>query len=114
MIEVTLAYGPLAVRQLMALDSGADISLIPASLGAALGLRPTKEQPSVSVRSLVTERTPLRIVELHIQIGETPPIPVRFGWTESDAVSPLLGRLDLFEHYSFEFNYHQRVVIVRQ
>ena len=100
-VEVTLTYKALAVRQLMFLDSGADISLIPASLGAALGLRPSDVQSSTNVRSLVTERTPLRIVELHIQIGATAPVPVRMGWIESDAVSPLLGRLDVFEHYTY-------------
>jgi len=36
MVEVTLSYGELGLRHLMFLDSGADISLIPASLGLAL------------------------------------------------------------------------------
>ena len=47
----------------------------------------------------------------YLQVSK--PIPVRIGWSSDDNV-PLLGRLDVFEHYTFEFNHERRMVVVRQ
>ena len=114
MVEATLSYGAISLRHLLFLDSGADISLIPESLGLALGLH-REEQQRASVRGLVTERTDLHIVEVHLQIGKaTRPVPIRVGWADSDDVPPLLGRLDVFDHYTFEFNHQRRMVVVKQ
>jgi hypothetical protein len=98
---------------LLFLDSGADISLIPASLGLALGFNRIELQ-TTSVRGLMTERTGLCIVQIHLQIGDTSAVPIRVGWADSDDVSPLLGRLDIFDRYTFEFNHDRRMVVVKQ
>jgi len=111
-IEVTLSHGENRVHHLMFLDSGADISLIPASLGLALGLS-QEGQRAASVRSLRTERTGLRIVEVYLQIGDSTAIPIRVGWAENDDVPALLGRLDVFDHYTFELNHDRRMVVVK-
>lgn len=112
-IKVTLSHGHQELRQSMLLDSGSDISLIPATLGTALGLdRNTTAR--ARARGLIIERTPLRIVEVNIQIGESMVVPIRAGLLEDDDVPPLLGRLDLFDSFTFEFNHERRMVIVRQ
>ena len=79
-VEITLIHGAKRLRHLLFLDSGADISLIPASLGAALGLS-EEQQQNASVRSLMTERTPLHIVQVALQIGDTTPYSSPF-WLE--------------------------------
>ena len=112
-VEVTLSHGENRVHHLMFLDSGADISLIPASLGLALGLSQEGQQ-AASVRSLRTERTGLRMVGTYLQIGDSTAIPVRVGWADDDSVPALLGRLDIFDHYTFEFNHERRMVVVRR
>jgi hypothetical protein len=101
------------LRHLMFLDSGADISLIPASVGLALGLLP-EDSPTTSVRGFVAERAGLHIVELHLQIGDTVEWPFRVGLADNDNVPSLLGRLDVFDHYTFEFNHERRMVVVKQ
>lgn len=111
--EVELSHGAIHLRHLLFLDSGADISVIPASLGLALGLH-REEQPTASVRSLVAERTLLSLVEIHLQLGNAAAVPVRVGWANDDNVPPLLGRLDAFEYFTFEFNHERRMVIVKQ
>ena len=113
MVEVTLRYGESRLRHLLFLDSGADISLIPASLGLALGLR-QEEQQTASIRGLITERTGLRIVEVYLQIGDAPEGPIRVGWASDDNVPSLLGRLDVFDYYTFEFNHSRRMVVVKR
>jgi hypothetical protein len=47
-------------------------------------------------------------------IGESTVVPIRAGWLEDDNVPPILGRLDVFDHFTFEFNHERRMVIVRQ
>jgi len=112
MVEVTLSHGLARVRHLLFLDSGADLSLLPASLGLALGLS-REAQPVASVRGLMRERTDLRVVEINLQIADSAPVPVRVGWGDDDNFSPLLGRLDVFDHFTFEFNHERRVVVVK-
>lgn len=113
MVEAILSFGNMSLRQAFFLDSGADISLIPASLGQALGLRRNPDQ-TTSVRGLSAERADLNLVEVHVQIGQTREFPIRVGWLTDDNLPPLLGRLDVFERLTFEFNHERRMVIVRQ
>ena len=113
MVEVTLSRQTASLRLGMSLDSGADISLIPDSVGLALGLRP-EAQPWTSVRGLTAGRIDLRIVEVHLQIGNAAAVPIRVGWASDDNAPPLLGRLDVFDHFTFEFNHELRMVIVRR
>lgn len=113
MVEVTLSFGSTSLRQAFFLDSGADISLIPASLGQALGLQRNQDQMT-SVRGLSAERADLNLVEVYMQIGQTREFPVRVGWLTDDSLPPLLGRLDVFECLTFEFNHERRMVIVKQ
>lgn len=113
MVEVVVSFDTTALRHAFFLDSGADVSLIPASLGHALGLRRNQDQ-ATSVRGLSTERADLNLVEVHLQIGQTHEFPVRVGWLTDDNVPPLLGRLDVFDRLTFELNHERRMVIVKQ
>ena len=113
MVEVILSFGSMSLRQAFFLDSGADISLIPASLGAALGLRRNVGE-AARVRGLSAERADLSLVEVHLQIGQTREFPVRVGWLTDDRMPPLLGRLDVFDRLTFELNHERRMVIVKQ
>lgn len=112
-VTVELSRASTRLQQLFFLDSGADITLLPASLGAALGLR-AGEWPITSVRGLGAELTTLRLAEIQLQIGEARATSTRVGWADHDNVPALLGRLDIFDHYTFEFNHERRMVIVKQ
>jgi len=112
LIEVTLSHGDQWSQQTMFLDSGADISLIPASLGNALGL--VRRHSSTRVRGLIAERSNLQIVQIHLHMNDKILVPIRVGWSEDNNVPPLLGRLDVFDRFTFEFNHERRMVIVRQ
>ncbi len=112
-IRASLSNGTIRLHHLLFLDSGADISLIPASLGTALGLKRDQQQIA-HVRGFKGEHTGLEIVQLTLQIGNAAPVPIRAAWADDENVPALLGRLDVFDHYTFEFNHDRRMVIVRQ
>lgn len=113
LLDVTLRHDHTVLQVGLFLDSGADISIIPDSLGQALGLA-REPLSAVRVRGLSNTYTHLTIVEAHLQIGTAPEMPFRMGWADTDEVPALLGCLDVFERYTFEFNHDHRLVIVKR
>jgi hypothetical protein len=112
LLDVTLRHDNMVLQVGLFLDSGADISIVPDSLGQALGLV-RGPSSAVRVRSLSNAYTHLTIVEAYLQIGASPEMPFRLGWADTDEVPALLGCLDVFERYTFEFNHDHRLVIVK-
>ena len=98
---------------LMLLDSGADLSLIPYSVGEAIGLEPDMTTRS-EVQGLGEGSVPY--ILSHVKIGiETIEIPVRIGWALVEEVPLLLGRLDVFGHFAVEFReFENRIQLTPQ
>ncbi|MEW5936958.1 MAG: aspartyl protease family protein, partial [Candidatus Thermoplasmatota archaeon] len=90
------------------IDSGADLTLIPLSLGKLLGLELKKEDIH-ELRGVGERAVPVVIREINIKIGEHR-IKTRTAWALIEDVPPLLGRLDIFDNFHVHFRQDQRAI----
>jgi hypothetical protein len=95
------------------LDSGADITVLPYQFGAQLGLTPSSGK-RIEFSGEGGGTVPLIVCIARLRIGKNDVIPVRVGWAQTDDASLLLGRLDVFDHFTFEFNHAQKEIRVKQ
>ena len=96
---------------LMLLDSGADLSLIPYSVGEAIGLEPDMSRRS-EMQGVGEGSVPYILSRVQISIGATE-VPVRIGWTLIAEVPLLLGRLDVFRHFAIEFRTFENKILLK-
>jgi hypothetical protein len=100
-IPVRLVGPKRDVRVSMLLDSGADLSLMPFSVGAVIGLVPDLEKRS-EVLGVGQGSVPYILSPIELDI-EGHQISARVGWALIDEVPLLLGRLDFFDAFAIEF-----------
>ncbi|MDE3090768.1 MAG: hypothetical protein KGJ80_15440, partial [Chloroflexota bacterium] len=105
--------GDLALRLHPYLDSGADITVLPYRFGVRLGLTRHDASP-LEFSGEGGGTVPMVIRRIGLRIGTSPMVLVRVGWAQTDDVSLLLGRLDVFDHFTFEFNHTKQEIRVKQ
>jgi len=93
------------------IDSGADITLIPLSLGEYLGFEIDKSEIK-ELRGVGGEPVPVMLVTAHLKIGECE-LDARIAWALTEEVPPLLGRLDIFERFRVIFDEKEKKIIFR-
>lgn len=93
------------------IDSGADITLIPFSLGKLLGLRMRKENVK-GLHGLGRQSIPVVFGHANFRIGNYE-IPVEIGWSLIEEVPPLLGRKDIFDHFEITFKQFEGIITFR-
>ncbi|MBI2675584.1 MAG: hypothetical protein HYX24_03940 [Candidatus Aenigmarchaeota archaeon] len=91
------------------IDSGADISLIPISLGKLLGFEVSREKIQ-ELRGIGEGVVPVIIVTVPVKIGSHE-ISARIACALIEEVVPLLGRLDLFDKFRIVFEENDRKII---
>jgi hypothetical protein len=101
-----------SVNLRMLLDSGADISLIPYSVGEVIGLEPDLANRNElygvgegSVSYLLTH------VKIKIKDLES---SIRIGWALIEEVPFILGRLDVFQKFAIEFREFENRILLKQ
>lgn len=96
----------------MLLDSDADISLIPYSVGEIIGLKPDlanrREVHGIGEGSISYILSTVKII---IQDFEC---LIRIGWALIEEVPFILGRLDFFRYMSIEFKEFENRIILKQ
>jgi len=110
-IPVTIAGPKRGLNLFMLLGSGADLSLIPYSVGEAIGLEPDIKKRS-EVQGIGEGSVPYIMSQVELQIGNVG-IPVRVGWALIEEVPLILGRLDVFSHLSVEFRESEDKIVMR-
>jgi hypothetical protein len=93
----------------MIVDSGADITLIPRSLGEFLGFSFAGEKIR-EIRGIGEGKIPYIIKTLVIKI-EKYEFQARIGITLIEEVPLILGRLDVFDNFNIEFRQKDRFTI---
>jgi hypothetical protein len=93
----------------MYIDSGADITLIPKSLGEILGLK-LEEENIIEISGVGSTKVPMIIRTLSMIIGEHE-IQARVAWALEEDVPPLLGRLDIFDKFDIEFKEAEEIIV---
>ncbi len=90
------------------IDSGADITLIPFSLGIKLGFEPSKDIMDLhGVRGI---GLPVEIRRVKMRIGNMELEP-RVAWALIEEAPPLLGRLDIFDKFIITFREKEGKII---
>lgn len=95
----------------MLVDSGADITLIPRSLGEFLGFSFTGEHIH-EIRGIGEGTIPYIIKPISVKIGEYK-LDVNIGIALIEEVPLILGRLGVFDKFNIEFKQSSRMTVFR-
>jgi hypothetical protein len=90
------------VPQLFYVDSGADVSLIPKSVGDLLGLKLNSPKEIQEIKGIGERGVPIVIRRLQLQVGSKV-FSARVAWCLLEEVPLLLGRLDCFRLFEIAF-----------
>ena len=92
------------VPQLFYVDSGADVTLIPKSVGDLLGLTLASPREIREIKGISEQGIPIVIRRLKFQIGSKL-FPARVAWCLLEEVPLLLGRMDCFRLFEITFRH---------
>ena len=109
-IPVTIIGPKRSLNVFMLLDSGADLSLIPYSLGETVGIELDIENRS-EVHGIGEGSVPYILSQLKLKIGKVE-ISARVEWALIEEVPFILGRLDIFQKFSIEFREFENRIIL--
>ncbi len=107
--RVTVIHRRRRVPQLFYVDSGADVTLIPKSVGDLLGLTLASPKQIQEVRGIGEQGVPIVIRRLQLQVGSKI-FSARVAWALLEEVPLLLGRLDCFRLFEITFHKDQATV----
>jgi len=110
-IPVTLIGAKERAGVSMLLDSGADLSLIPYSVGEAIGLELDLENRS-EVQGIGEGSIPYILCQVSMKIGEIE-TSIRVGWALIEEVPLILGRLDVFRQFAVDFREFENKIILK-
>jgi len=88
--------------QWMYVDSGADISLIPLSVGRLIGLTRTREDRLQRIFGVSQSSVSIIVKKVSMRIGSSE-FNARVAWSQVEEVPLLLGRMDVFPRFSVIF-----------
>lgn len=91
------------IPHLFYVDSGADITLIPKSLGELLGFRLRSPKEIKGLKGIGESEVPVVIRKVRMQMGDRC-FMARLAWCLVEEAPPLLGRLDIFPHFDVLFS----------
>jgi hypothetical protein len=109
-IPITLTGDKRSVDVYAILDSGADISVIPFSVGQTIGLELDLTRRS-EVQGIGEGKLPYVLSSAKIRIRDVE-TTARIGWALIEEVPLILGRLDVFQNFSIEFREFENAIIL--
>ena len=105
--EVIFINGDKEVRDFPYVDSGADITLIPRSVGELLGFEVGNEEIQ-EMGGVGGSKVPTVLKTINVRIGEFE-FMIKIAWALVEDVPPLLGRVDVFDKFEVRFRQKQKV-----
>lgn len=111
LIPVRISGPARSVNVFMLLDSGADLSILPYSVGETIGLVLDISTRS-EVQGIGEGMVPYVLGEVDLQVGEIA-LHARVGWALIEEVPFLLGRLDVFRELAIEFREFENKIVIR-
>lgn len=88
--------------QWMYIDSGADITLIPLSVGKLVGLRRRKGDEPQRIMGVGGSSVSVIVKRVSMRLGSIE-FRARVAWSQREDVPLLLGRMDVFRRFSITF-----------
>lgn len=107
--EITFINGEKKVLEYPYVDSGADISLMPKSVGDFLGFEIEKTDQITEIKGIGERGVPIIIKKAKIRIGEKL-LETRIAWALIEEVPLLLGRTDVFNLFDICFKKNKKTV----
>lgn len=111
-IPVTITGPRRKLKIAMLLDSGADISFIPHSIGKTIGLTLDPENRS-EISGVANVSVPYILSKVTLGIGDID-VPARIGWALTEDAPLILGRLDVFDKFVIEFRAVENKIILSE
>ncbi|NCP33450.1 MAG: hypothetical protein GW867_25855 [Armatimonadetes bacterium] len=109
---VTIGYRRRHTIERMLIDSGADVSLLPRAVGAALGRSVDPDEQLSYLRGAGGGRVPVVYRRVRLLIGDHwMRAPV--GWVQDGSPLLILGRRGVFPQFAVEFRQFEWVTIFR-
>jgi hypothetical protein len=105
--EVIFINADKEVRDFPYVDSGADITLIPRSVGELLGFELGNEEIK-EMGGVGGSKVPTILKTLKVRIGEFE-FPIKIAWALVEDVPPLLGRVDVFDKFEVTFRQKEKI-----
>lgn len=105
--QVVLRTDAAALNQDMLVDSGADISIIPLTVGELLGFAVDDPKEIVRIGG-IGGKIPTVYRQVQAQIDDDV-VSMNVAWTQTDDVIPVLGREDLFDRFHIEFRQDEKI-----
>lgn len=93
------------------IDSGADVTLIPLSLGELLGFKAENEK--IEEIGGIKGAVPVIYKNWKIKIADKT-LSVLIAWALIEEVPPLLGRTDIFDHFRITFLQKEEKIIFEE
>lgn len=90
------------------IDSGADLTLIPLSLGKLLGFR--VDESKIQQIGGIKGSIPAIFTQAVLKIGKEE-FPASLAWALIEGVPPLLGRTDVFDIFKVTFEQYKGIII---
>ncbi len=107
--RLTLINGNKRVPEVFYVDSGADLTLIPRSVGELLGFQVADPAKITEIKGLGAQGVPIVLKEVRIGLEEIE-FKARIGWCLIEEVPLLLGRIDIFKIFDIAFLKNKKTV----
>lgn len=105
--RIILINGNVEFPEHVYVDSGADISLIPKSVGDALGFEINSPNEITEIKGIGERGVPIVIKNVKIKIGDKL-FEARIAWALIEEVPLLLGREDVFNLFDIYFKKNKK------
>ena len=107
--RIILINGAIEVPEHLYVDSGADITLIPKSVGDILGFKIEKSDEVTEIKGIGDIGVPIIIKRVKMKIGNKF-FDTRIGWALIEEVPLLLGRVDVFNLFDICFKKNKKTI----
>lgn len=110
--RVILIHRGKKIPEIFYVDSGADITLIPRSIGEILELRDPSAQEIFDIKGIGEKGVPIVVRKVGIQLGNFQ-LQSRIGWALIEDIPLLLGREDVFPYFDIIFSQNKKTIFKR-
>jgi len=107
--EITFINNDKEILELIYVDSGADITLIPKSVGELLGFKIDENDKVVEIKGIGERGVPIIVKKIKIGLGGKFS-DARVGWALIEEVPLLLGRMDVFNLFNITFKKNKKTI----
>lgn len=90
------------------IDSGADVTLIPLSLGRLLGLEVDEERIE-EIHGVGKQGIPVIFDDMNVKI-ENYIFKTKIAWALIEEIPPLLGRIGIFDYFHVNFKQDEKII----